>query len=203
MAQCPVDFRQAPPPPLSRHASTFFPKWQARITGRSSPGRVFAFASCKAPKAGDHTDSRYERVRAAAAARAGIAHAPYHFYYSAARRAKQAAGSFGQCCPAANPSRCHRYIECRSGNNASRTCTTLSRSDTCALEMKVWMDIGRPPLRASARSSNNPGRFSTANILRWPFEGYPYSGPALGRKPTQDIYPDHPGPWWQYTRAPA
>ena len=187
----PVDFGKHHPDRYPVHGIDIS-KWQGEIDWNEVRGAGVAFAFMKATEGGDHTDDRFESYWRGARA-AGIAHAPYHFYYF--------------CTPAADQARWYIANVPKSSvhlppvldvewNHASKTCKTRPDPDTVRKEMKVWMDI------VGRHFGKRPIIYTTVDFHRenldGHFRGYQFWLRSVAAHP-QDIYPDHPWTFWQYT----
>jgi len=187
----PVDFGKRHPDRYPVHGIDIS-KWQGDIDWQEVRKAGVAFAFMKATEGGDHTDERYESYWRGARA-AGIAHAPYHFYYFC-RPAREQAEWF-----IANVSRQSVHMPPVldvEWNHASKTCKHRPDPATVRSEMKIWMDMitrhyGKRPIIYT------PVDFHRENLDGY-FEGYQFWLRSVAAHP-QDIYPDHPWTLWQYT----
>lgn len=187
----PVDFGKRHPDRYPVHGIDVS-KWQGEINWNEVRRAGIAFAFMKATEGGDHTDSRYEQYWRGARA-AGIAHAPYHFYYFC-RPAREQAAWFIANVPRESV-QMPPVLDVE-WNHASRTCTSRPDPETVRAEMKVWMEIvgrhyGKRPIIYT------PVDFHREN-LDGHFKGYQFWLRSVAAHP-QDIYPDHPWTLWQYT----
>lgn len=187
----PVDFGKRHPDRYPVHGIDIS-KWQGDINWAEVRKAGIAFVFMKATEGGDHTDSRYEEYWRGARA-AGIAHAPYHFYYFC-RPAREQAAWFIANVP--RESVHMPPVLDVEWNHASRTCTSRPDPETVRSEMKVWMDIvgrhyGKRPIIYT------PVDFHREN-LDGHFTGHQFWLRSVAAHP-QDIYPSHPWTLWQYT----
>ena len=187
----PVDFGKRHPDRYPVHGIDIS-KWQGDINWNEVRKAGIAFVFMKATEGGDHTDSRYEEYWRGARA-AGIAHAPYHFYYFC-RPAREQAAWFIANVP--RESVHMPPVLDVEWNHASRTCTSRPDPETVRSEMKVWMDIvgrhyGKRPIIYT------PVDFHREN-LDGHFTGHQFWLRSVAAHP-QDIYPSHPWTLWQYT----
>tara|TARA_R110002020_G_scaffold48634_4_gene138476 strand:+ start:4739 stop:5557 length:819 start_codon:yes stop_codon:yes gene_type:complete len=167
-------------------------KWQGEIDWSEVRKAGVAFVFIKATEGGDHSDARFAEYWRGARA-AGIPHAPYHFYYFC-RPAREQAEWF-----IANVSRASVQMPPVldvEWNHASRTCTTRPDPETVRAEMKIWMDIvgrhyGKRPIIYT------PVDFHRENLDGY-FKGNQFWLRSVAAHP-QDIYPNHPWTFWQYT----
>ncbi|MEP3435607.1 MAG: GH25 family lysozyme [Hoeflea sp.] len=187
----PVDFGKHHPDRYPVHGIDVS-KWQGEIDWNEVRKAGIAFVFMKATEGGDHTDDRYDSYWRGARA-AGIAHAPYHFYYFC-RPAREQAEWFIANVPRASV-QMPPVLDVE-WNHASRTCTSRPDPETVRSEMKIWMDIvgrhyGKRPIIYT------PVDFHREN-LDGHFKGYQFWLRSVAAHP-QDIYPDHPWTLWQYT----
>tara|TARA_R110002020_G_scaffold48286_12_gene137725 strand:+ start:3330 stop:4178 length:849 start_codon:yes stop_codon:yes gene_type:complete len=187
----PVDFGKHHPDRYPVHGIDVS-KWQGEIDWNEVRKAGIAFVFMKATEGGDHTDDRYDIYWRGARA-AGIAHAPYHFYYFC-RPAREQAEWFIANVPRASV-QMPPVLDVE-WNHASRTCTSRPDPETVRSEMKIWMDIvgrhyGKRPIIYT------PVDFHREN-LDGHFKGYQFWLRSVAAHP-QDIYPDHPWTLWQYT----
>lgn len=187
----PVDFGRHHPDRYPVHGIDIS-KWQGEIDWNEVRKAGVAFVFMKATEGGDHTDARFESYWRGARA-AGIAHAPYHFYYFC-RPAREQAAWFIANVPRESV-QMPPVLDVE-WNHASRTCTSRPDPETVRTEMKVWMDIvgqhyGKRPIIYT------PVDFHREN-LDGHFNGYQFWLRSVAAHP-QDIYPDHPWTFWQYT----
>lgn len=187
----PVDFGKHHPDRYPVHGIDIS-KWQGEIDWNEVRRAGIAFVFMKATEGGDHTDNRYESYWRGARA-AGIAHAPYHFYYFC-RPAREQAEWFIANVPRASV-HMPPVLDVE-WNHASKTCTSRPDPDTVRSEMKIWMDMitrhyGKRPIIYT------PVDFHREN-LDGHFKGYQFWLRSVAAHP-QDIYPDHPWTLWQYT----
>lgn len=187
----PVDFGRRKPDLYPVHGIDVS-KWQGDIDWREVRRAGIAFAFMKATEGGDHTDSRFEEYWRGARA-AGIAHAPYHFYYFC-RPAREQAAWFIANVPRASV-QMPPVLDVE-WNHASKTCTTRPDPATVRAEMKIWLDMvgrhfGKRPIIYT------PVDFHREN-LDGHFKNYQFWLRSVAAHP-QDIYPDHPWTFWQYT----
>lgn len=187
----PIDFGKRHPDRYPVHGIDVS-KWQGDIDWAEVRKAGIAFAFMKATEGGDHTDARFESYWRGARA-AGIAHAPYHFYYFCRPAGEQAAWFI------ANVSR--QSVQMPpvldvEWNHASKNCKTRPDPETVRSEMKIWMDIvgrhyGKRPIIYT------PVDFHREN-LDGHFKGHQFWLRSVAAHP-QDIYPNHPWSFWQYT----
>jgi lysozyme len=187
----PVDFGKYHPDRYPVHGIDVS-KWQGEIDWNEVRRAGVAFAFIKATEGGDHNDSRFPEYWRGARA-AGIPHAPYHFYYFC-RPAREQAAWFIANVPRESV-QMPPVLDVE-WNHASKTCTHRPDPETVRIEMKVWMDIvgrhyGKRPIIYT------PVDFHREN-LDGHFQNYQFWLRSVAAHP-QDIYPDHPWTFWQYT----
>lgn len=187
----PVDFGERHPDRYPVHGIDVS-KWQGDINWAEVRRAGVAFAFLKATEGGDHSDERFNSYWRGARA-AGIPHAPYHFYYFC-RPAREQAEWFIRNVPRASV-QMPPVLDVE-WNHASKTCRHRPDPATVRSEMKIWMDIvsrhyGKRPIIYT------PVDFHREN-LDGHFNGYQFWLRSVARHP-QDIYPDHPWTFWQYT----
>jgi len=187
----PVEFGKRHPDRYPVHGIDIS-KWQGEIDWNEVRKAGVAFAFMKATEGGDHTDSRYESYWRGARS-AGIAHAPYHFYYFCRPAREQAAWFIANVSRESVQMPPVLDVE---WNHASKNCTSRPDPETVRTEMKIWMDIvgahyGKRPIIYT------PVDFHREN-LDGHFKGYQFWLRSVAAHP-QDIYPDHPWTLWQYT----
>jgi len=187
----PVDFGKHHPDRYPVHGIDIS-KWQGNIDWAEVRKAGVAFVFIKATEGGDHNDSRFGDYWRQARA-TGIPHAPYHFYYFC-RPAREQAKWFIANVPRASV-QMPPVLDVE-WNHASRTCTSRPDPETVRAEMKVWMDIvgrhyGKRPIIYT------PVDFHREN-LDGHFQGYQFWLRSVAAHP-QDIYPNHPWTFWQYT----
>ncbi|OCW58652.1 glycoside hydrolase [Hoeflea olei] len=187
----PVDFGKRHPDRYPVHGIDVS-KWQGDIDWQEVRKAGIAFAFMKATEGGDHTDDRFDSYWRGARA-AGIAHAPYHFYYFCRPAREQAEWFIANVPRTAVQMPPVLDVE---WNHASKTCRHRPDPETVRAEMKIWMDIvgrhyGKRPIIYT------PVDFHREN-LDGHFEGYQFWLRSVAAHP-QDIYPDHPWTMWQYT----
>lgn len=187
----PIDFGKRHPDRYPVHGVDIS-KWQGDIDWDKVRKAGIAFVFMKATEGGDHTDSRFESYWRGARA-AGIAHAPYHFYYFC-RPAREQAAWFIANVPRESV-QMPPVLDVE-WNHASRTCTSRPDPETVRAEMKEWMEIvgrhyGKRPIIYT------PVDFHREN-LDGHFKDHQFWLRSVAAHP-QDIYPDHPWSFWQYT----
>ena len=187
----PVDFGKYHPDRYPVHGIDVS-KWQGDIDWNEVRRAGAAFVFIKATEGGDHNDNRFPEYWRGARA-AGIPHAPYHFYYFC-RPAREQAAWFIANVPRESV-QMPPVLDVE-WNHASKTCTTRPDPETVRIEMKVWMDIvgrhyGKRPIIYT------PVDFHREN-LDGHFQNYQFWLRSVAAHP-QDIYPDHPWTFWQYT----
>jgi len=187
----PVDFGKHHPDRYPVHGIDVS-KWQGDIDWNRVRKAGVDFVFMKATEGGDHTDARFESYWRGARA-AGIPHAPYHFYYFC-RPAREQAAWFIANVPRESV-QLPPVLDVE-WNHASKTCTTRPDPEKVRIEMKVWMDIvgrhyGKRPIIYT------PVDFHREN-LDGHFQGYQFWLRSVAAHP-QDIYPNHPWTFWQYT----
>lgn len=187
----PVDFGKRHPDLYPVHGIDVS-KWQGDIDWNAVKRAGVAFAFIKSTESGDHNDSRFNEYWRQARA-VGIPHAPYHFYYFC-RPAREQAEWFIANVPRASV-QMPPVLDVE-WNHASKTCTTRPDPATVRAEMKIWMDMvarhyGKRPIIYT------PVDFHREN-LDGHFKGYQFWLRSVAAHP-QDIYPDHPWTFWQYT----
>ncbi|SOE11506.1 lysozyme [Hoeflea halophila] len=185
----PVDFGKNHPDRYPVHGIDVS-KWQGDIDWNQV--RKAGVAFIKATEGGDHNDSRFSEYWRSARA-VGIPHAPYHFYYFC-RPAREQAAWFIANVPRESV-QMPPVLDVE-WNHASKTCTTRPDPETVRAEMKIWMDIvgrhfGKRPIIYT------PVDFHREN-LDGHFQGYQFWLRSVAAHP-QDIYPNHPWTFWQYT----
>ena len=187
----PVDFGKYHPDRYPVHGIDVS-KWQGDIDWNEVRRAGAAFVFIKATEGGDHNDNRFPEYWRGARA-AGIPHAPYHFYYFC-RPAREQAEWFIANVPRESV-QMPPVLDVE-WNHASKTCTSRPDPETVRIEMKVWMDIvgrhyGKRPIIYT------PVDFHREN-LDGHFQNYQFWLRSVAAHP-QQIYPDHPWTFWQYT----
>lgn len=167
-------------------------KWQGDIDWNEVRRAGVAFSFIKSTEGGDHTDSRFSDYWRGARA-AGIPHAPYHFYYFCTPAADQARWFI------ANTPRISAQMPPVldvEWNHASKTCNKRPDPATVRSEMKIWMDL------VARHYGKQPIIYTTVDFHRENLDGhfraYQFWLRSVAAHP-QDIYPDHPWTFWQYT----
>jgi len=187
----PVDFGRRHPDLYPVHGIDIS-KWQGDIDWDQVRKAGISFAFMKATEGGDHTDSRFEEYLRGARS-AGIASAPYHFYYFCTPARDQAAWFIANVPRSAVHMPPVLDVE---WNHASRTCKTRPDPETVRSEIKIWSDIIR------RHYGKTPIIYTTVDFHRENINGdlkhHQFWLRSVARHP-QDIYPDHPWTFWQYT----
>lgn len=187
----PVDFGRRNPDLYPVHGIDIS-KWQGDVDWNEVRRAGISFAFLKATEGRDHADERFEQYQRDARA-AGIANAPYHFYYFCTSAREQAEWFIANVPRSSVQMPPVLDVE---WNQASRTCKTRPDPETVRAELKIWMDLvgrhyGKQPIVYTTVD------FHRENINGY-FKNYQFWLRTVAAHP-QDIYPDHPWTFWQYT----
>lgn len=187
----PIDFGRNNPNRYPIHGIDVS-KWQGDIDWAKVRRSGVAFAFVKATEGGDHIDDRFQDYWRGARA-AGIAHAPYHFYYFCTPAAQQADWYIANV--PRDSVRMPPVLDME-WNHASRTCSKRPDPETVRSEMKIWMD------RVERHFGKRPIIYTTVDFhrqnLNGYFQDYQFWLRSVAAHPGE-IYPDHPWSFWQYT----
>jgi len=167
-------------------------KWQGDIDWRKVKASGVSFAFIKATEGKDRFDPRFEEYWKQAR-QAGIAHAPYHFYYFCSSADDQA-DWFIRNVPKESM-RLPPVLDVE-WNAASKTCRTRPDPATVRSEMKRFMDrieayYGKRPIIYTSVD------FHTDNLTGY-FQDYHFWVRAVAKHPGE-IYADRRWAFWQYT----
>ena len=168
-------------------------KWQGEIDWAEVRKAGVAFVFIKATEGGDHSDSRFADYWRGARA-AGIPHAPYHFYYFCRPAREQAEWFIANVSRASvqmppvldvewNPRLAHLHLPPRPRDRARRD--------------EDLDGHRRSPLRQAA-DHLHPRSISTARTSTAISRATSFWLRSVAAHP-QDIYPNHPWTFWQYT----
>lgn len=167
-------------------------KWNGEIDWPAVRKSGVAFAFIKATEGSDRIDSRFSAYWRGAKA-AGIAHAPYHFYYFCSTADAQADWFIANVPKEA--AMLPPVLDAE-WNPASPTCKKRPPADEVRTAMQRFMD------RIEAHYGKRPIIYTTVDFhrdnLAGHFDGYPFWLRSVAAHP-QEIYPARRWAFWQYT----
>lgn len=167
-------------------------KWNGEIDWAAVKQSGIQFAFIKSSEGTDRLDSRYED-NWRGAARAGVAHAPYHFYYFCASAEAQAAWFIANVPKASVNLPPVLDVE---WNDASPTCRTRPKSNIIVSEMTHFMN------RLEAHYGKRPIIYVSvdfyADNLQGQFQDHQFWLRSVAAHPSK-TYPNRKWLFWQYT----
>lgn len=167
-------------------------KWNGDVDWTSVRKSGVSFVFIKATEGKDRIDPRFDEYWRAAAA-AGLAHAPYHFYYFCSTADEQADWFIRNVPKASMHLPPVLDVE---WNPSSKTCTLRPDAVTVRAEMKRFMD------RIEAYYGKRPIIYTSVDFhrdnLAGYFQDYHFWVRSVAKHP-QDIYADRRWAFWQYT----
>ncbi len=167
-------------------------KWNGDIDWQTVKRGGVSFVFIKATEGKDRVDPAFEANWRNAAA-AGLAHAPYHFYYFCSSADEQADWFIANVPKAASSLPPVVDVE---WNHTSKTCTTRPAPDTVRAEMKRFMD------RLEAYYGKRPIIYTSVDFHRdnlvGAFQDYHFWVRSVAAHPAK-IYEARKWAFWQYT----
>jgi len=167
-------------------------KWNGDIEWNKVRGSGVSFVFIKATEGGDMLDPRFHSYWKGARA-AGVAHAPYHFYYFCSTADAQADWFIRNVPKEAVHLPPVLDVE---WNPTSPTCTTRPPAATVRAEMKRFMD------RIQAHYGKRPVIYTSVDFHRdnlvGAFKDYHFWVRSVAAHP-KEIYPGRQWAFWQYT----
>ncbi len=167
-------------------------KWNGDIDWNTVRASGVSFVFMKATEGTDRIDSRFNDYWQGARA-AGLAYAPYHFYYFCSTADKQADWFIANVPKSAVQLPPVLDVE---WNNESPTCRLRPPAQTVQAEMKRFMD------RLEAHYGKRPIIYTSVDFHRdnlvGQFNDHHFWVRSVAKHPTE-IYPDRRWAFWQYT----